>query len=53
MKTYTTQDLADIFKCDIETIRRYIKSGKLKALKFGKEYRITQEQLDKFIEGGK
>ncbi len=53
MKIYTSKELAEMFQCDIQTIRRYIKDGKLKALRFGKEYRITQEQLDKFIEGGK
>lgn len=49
MKTYTTQEVANIFHCDIQTIRRYIKSGKLETLKFGRGYKITQEQLDMFI----
>ena len=34
---YTAEDLADKIGVNIMTIYRYIKAGKLKAFKFGKE----------------
>lgn len=50
MKIYTTKELAEMFQCDSQTIRRYVKDGKLKALKFGRDYKFTQEQLEQFME---
>lgn len=50
MKLYTTQEVADMLKVTVISIRRYIKLGKLKAVKFGRELRITEEQLNDFIE---
>ena len=34
----------------IKTVRKLINQGRMKAIKIGKEYRITEEQLKKFIE---
>ncbi len=31
------------------TIYRYIKAGKLQALKLGKEFRIGKEEFDRFV----
>ena len=53
MKVYSTFDVAEMLSCNVETIRRWIKSNKLEAYRFGKEYKISQEQLNKFLETGK
>lgn len=46
---YTAQDLATKLGVNIMTIYRYIKAGKLKAYKIGKEYRIDQEEFTAFL----
>lgn len=46
---YTTQDLADLFECNIMTIYRYIKHRKINAYKIGKEFRIAKGDLDCFL----
>lgn len=47
---YTAQELADKLRVNIMTIYRYIKAGKLKAYKIGKEFRIDKEQFNKFLD---
>jgi len=46
---YTAQELADILQYNIMTIYRYIKAGKLKAFKVGKEFRIIKKEFDNFL----
>lgn len=46
---YTAEELADVLQYNIMTIYRYINSGKLKAYKIGKEFRIDKEEFDKFL----
>lgn len=46
---YTAQELADNLGYNIMTIYRYIKNGKLKAYKTGKEFRINKEEFNKFL----
>lgn len=46
---YTAQELADLLGYNIMTIYRYIKSGKLKAYKIGKEFRIVKKEFDNFL----
>lgn len=50
---YTAQELADILQYNIMTIYRYIKAGKLKAFKVGKEFRIVKKEFDNFLKKGK
>ena len=46
---YTAQDLADKLEVNIMTIYRYIKAGKLRAYKFGKEFRIDTKEFESFL----
>lgn len=46
---YTTEELADCLKLNVMTIYRYIKSGKLKAYKIGKEFRIDKGEFNTFL----
>lgn len=46
---YTAQELAEILGFNIMTIYRYIKSGKLKAYKFGKDFRIDNAEFQSFL----
>jgi len=46
---YKTEDLAEKLDVNIMTIYRYIKAGKLKAYKIGKEYRIGKVEFNRFL----
>lgn len=49
---YTTLEVARLLQVDPESIRRYVRSGKLRAVKLGGKFiRIEKSDLDKFIEG--
>ena len=47
---YTAQELADKLEVNIMTIYRYIKASKLKAYKFGKEFRIDKKEFESFLQ---
>ena len=49
MKFYTVEEVAKMLNVSLQTIRRYIKSGKLQAIKLGKSYKISQEHVDKAL----
>ena len=51
MILYTTHEIAEILKVNIETVRIKIRSGELKAIKIGNSYRITDESLNNFLKG--
>lgn len=44
------EEIAERLLVDPQTVRRWIKSGKLKAYKPGREYRILSSDLDEFLE---
>ena len=48
---YTTDEIANILQVDPESVRRYVRSGKLKAVKLGGKFiRIEKADLQNFIE---
>ena len=47
---FTVDEVADKLQLNPETIRRYIQSKELEAYKFGKNYRIEEKELDRFLE---
>jgi excisionase family DNA binding protein len=50
---YKPVDLARILDVNVMTIYRYIKAGKLRAYKFGKEYRIEKVDFECFLDEAK
>lgn len=50
---YTAQELAEKLRVNIMTIYRYIKAGKLKAYKIGKEFRIDKKEFNKLLDRAK
>jgi excisionase family DNA binding protein len=46
---YRAEELADTLKLNIMTIYRYIKAGRLRAYKIGKEYRIDKAEFQAFL----
>lgn len=49
-KMLTIDDLCEILQLRPNTIRNYLKEGKLIGSKFGREWRVKQEDLDEFID---
>ena len=49
---YTVQDVMVLLAIADETIYRYIKSGKLRAIRVGGLWRIPTEALDEFLKKG-
>ena len=47
---YTPQELAKEWGLREETIRAYIRSKQLEAVKFGNTYRIHKDAIQKFID---
>jgi excisionase family DNA binding protein len=45
---YTADEVAELLNLHVKTIRRYLRDGRLKARRIGKEYRITRADLDAF-----
>ncbi len=50
---YTIIEVAKMLKVAYLTVYRWIQSGKLVALKAGKQYRIRKEDLDTFLKAKK
>ena len=51
-KYYEIEDIVKMLKLTRRTIYNYIKDGKLKAFKVGREWRITETALLEFLNGG-
>jgi excisionase family DNA binding protein len=47
---YTVEEVASILKLSKRSIYTYIKDGKLKAKLIGNKWRITEENLNKFMQ---
>ena len=46
---YKAEDLAELLEVNIMTIYRYIKAGRLKAHKIGRDFRIDKREFDHFL----
>ena len=49
-KLYSVEDLAKILPITPLTIRKYFKKGKIKGHKIGRNWYITKENLEAFLE---
>lgn len=47
---YLVEELAESLRVSNMTIYRYIKAGKVKAYKIGKEFRIGKDEFKKFLD---
>ena len=46
---YTVEELASKFKVSPHTIYEYIRSGRLPAKRFGRQYQISQHGIESFF----
>ena len=44
---YSVKEVADIFKCHIDTIKRHIYSGDIQAVKVGRQWRISETEVER------
>ena len=49
----TPKEVAEELQLNLVTIYKYVRNKKLVAIKFGRNYRITQEDLARFIRANK
>jgi excisionase family DNA binding protein len=47
---YSVDEIAAKFKVDEELVRRWLQSNRLSGIKIGKEWRVAESDLLKFIE---
>ena len=52
IKVYTLDEVADILKVTRRTLYTYVRDGKLKAVKMGKYWRVSEEVLKTFVSTG-
>jgi excisionase family DNA binding protein len=46
----TVEDIAGLLGVSVDTVRNWIKQGRLEAYKVGRDYRISNEQFEKFMQ---
>jgi len=51
LNVYTLTELEPILGVTHRTLLTYVKTGKLKAVKIGGKYKVSEENLKKFING--
>jgi len=52
IRVYALDEVADILKITRRTLYTYVKTGKLKAVKIGKYWRVAEQELQDFIATG-
>ena len=52
IKVYTLEEVMEILKVSRRTIYNYIMADQLKAIKVGREWRVTEKALAAFLETG-
>lgn len=50
IEVYTLNELVELLQVTRRTLYNWIKGGKLKAFRAGKEWRVTKEALEEFIQ---
>lgn len=51
IRLYGLQEIAEALNVTRRTLYNYLKQGKLKAVKIGGEWRVTEENLMSFLNG--
>jgi len=49
LEYYTPEQVAEKLQLSVRTIWKYLREGKLPASKIARGYRISEEQLDRFM----
>ncbi|WP_169982690.1 helix-turn-helix domain-containing protein [Microbispora sp. H10836] len=46
---YSVEQVANLLGLHVKTVRNYVRDGRLKAVRIGKQYRIAREDLETFM----
>lgn len=52
IRVYTLDEVAEVLKITRRTLYTYVKAGKLKAVKIGREWRVSEDALQDFLNKG-
>ena len=52
IRVYTLDEVAEVLKITRRTLYTYVKEGKLKAVKIGREWRVSEDALQDFLNKG-
>lgn len=52
IEVYTLKEIEDLLQVTRRTLYNWIKGGKLRAFRIGKEWRVTKEALEEFTQTG-
>ena len=52
MTVYTLDEVSDILKITKRTLYTYVQSGHLKASRIGRYWRVSEKQLQEFLDAG-
>lgn len=52
LEVYTLKEIEELLHVTRRTLYNWIKGGKLKAFRIGKEWRVTKEALEEFTRTG-
>lgn len=48
---FTPKEVANLLKINKETVLRFIREGKIKAIKIGREYRVKESDYNQYVDG--
>src|SRR5476651_307494 len=51
-RMYSLDQVADRLGLHVRTVRAYVRAGRLKAIRIGKQYRVAREELESIIGAG-
>ncbi len=51
-KLHSAQEVSEILTLNVQTIQRFIRMGKIKAIKIGRTYRIKESDLESYAHLG-
>lgn len=51
IRMYTLKEIVEISGVSYRTLQNYVKDGKIKAVKIGNKWRVTEDNLRAFLNG--
>jgi len=52
LEVYTLKEIEELLQVTRRTLYNWLKAGKLKAFRAGREWRVTREALEQFLKTG-
>lgn len=52
LTTYTPSDVADILHCSRQTVYNYLRTGQLRGVHIGRDWRVTKQAVEDFLQTG-